>query len=252
MGGTQMQNAGTGSVAQTAATPSPVAAPSFIVLGRDEGGKAHASWFEAADRDAAERAAGLMGMHGLAVDDDGLAAIARRLPRGKLFASGRAFVPFVKGSTFDQLAARLPMSALTRPVRATPASNQDDAEGAQASVVSPAKVATGTGSTATPKGGSAKGDGNPAGGGGSAGNGGGSGDDGQSASRPAPRDWGSLAAGDTVLALDTPDEGWWEAVVVEVREGELVLLRWRDFPETPTFSRRRTAIALLHPDRNKV
>lgn len=213
----------------------------FIVLGRDEGGKAHASWFDEYDRPAAERAAALMGMHGLIVDDDGLAAIAQRLPRGKLFASGRAFVPFVKGSTFDQLAARLPLCAVTRPVRAAAVSVEGDADG------TPVR-ATAAASASGAKGNSAKGDGGAGDAGGGSGNGGG---DGAGASRPAPRDWGSLAAGDTVLALDTPDEGWWEANVVEVREGELVLLRWRDFPGTPTFSRRRTAIALLHPDRDR-
>lgn len=240
MSALQMHRIDQTSVARIAPAPLPV--PSFIVLGRDEGGKAHASWFDADDRPAAERAAAIMGMHGLVVDDDGLAAIAGRLPRGKLFASGRAFVPFVKGSTFDQLAARLPVSALTRPVRAAAVSADGDTD---------AKPIRAMAATSAPeaKGNSAKGDGGAGDtGSGSSSSGGG---DGAGASRPAPRDWGSLAAGDTVLALDTPDEGWWEANVVEVREGELVLLRWRDFPGTPTFSRRRTAIALLHPDRDK-
>ncbi len=240
MSSAQMHHSNQASVARIAPARSPV--PNFIVLGRDEGGKAHASWFDADDRPAAERAATLMGMHGLVVDDDGLAAIARRLPRGRLFASGRAFVPFVKGSTFDQLAARLPVSALTRPVRAAAVAADSDMD------ATPTRT-TAAASTPGAKGNAAKGDGGAGDvGGGLSGSGGG---DGAGATRPTPRDWGSLAAGDTVLALDTPDEGWWEANVVEAREGELVLLRWRDFPGTPTFSRRRTAIALLHPDRDR-
>ncbi|MBW9090042.1 hypothetical protein JNB91_19725 [Rhizobium wenxiniae] len=87
-------------------------APAFIMVGLDDKGKPHASWFAADHADAAAAAAELMGMALVEVADD-LAAIAVTLPQGKLFESGKAFVPFVKRSTYDVLAAHLSDDYLT-------------------------------------------------------------------------------------------------------------------------------------------
>jgi len=56
----------------------------------------------------ARQAAGEMGMASLPVSSDELRGAAARLPRGKLFSSGRAFVPFVKMQTFEALVTHLP------------------------------------------------------------------------------------------------------------------------------------------------
>ncbi|WJH38899.1 hypothetical protein N7E02_18355 [Aliirhizobium terrae] len=80
--------------------------PASIMVGLDDKGKPHASWFAASHADAARRAADLMGMALIRVTKD-IAAIAAALPQGKLFESGKAFVPFVKRSTYDLLAAHL-------------------------------------------------------------------------------------------------------------------------------------------------
>jgi hypothetical protein len=81
--------------------------PILVVLGLDIDGKPHASRF--AERDAAvvQRAAELMGFHMIRVppENDGLYALAEGLPLGKIFATGRAFVPFVARAAFDRLAA---------------------------------------------------------------------------------------------------------------------------------------------------
>lgn len=81
-------------------------APILVVLGLDIDGKPHASRF--AERDAAfvQRAAELMGFHviGVPAENTELYALAERLPLGKIFATGRAFVPFVARATFDKLA----------------------------------------------------------------------------------------------------------------------------------------------------
>jgi len=80
--------------------------PIIVVLGLDIDGKPHASRF--ADRDAAfvQRAAELMGFHVIRVPPkrEDLYTLAEGLPVGKIFATGRAFVPFVARSTFDKLA----------------------------------------------------------------------------------------------------------------------------------------------------
>lgn len=59
----------------------PAALPALIVLGLDDGGKAHASWFGEADVGMAEKAAGMMGMAALPLADaDDLRGLADKLP----------------------------------------------------------------------------------------------------------------------------------------------------------------------------
>jgi hypothetical protein len=53
-----------------------------------------------------------------------------------------------------------------------------------------------------------------------------------------------------VIARETLEVGWWEAVVVE-RTGDLVTVRYRDYPQypniCPSMIRHRSAIALISP-----
>ncbi len=79
-----------------------------IILGRDDNGKAHASFFPATDHSSAEQAARLMGMLALKADRDEIRAFLPKLPKGKLFDSGKAFVPFVKQDLYREIAAHLP------------------------------------------------------------------------------------------------------------------------------------------------
>jgi hypothetical protein len=74
------------------------AATALIVFGRDNGGKPHASRFDASEAELAEKAAGLMGMQVLRPETGEQRALAAKLPKGRVFASGRAFVPFVKAA----------------------------------------------------------------------------------------------------------------------------------------------------------
>jgi hypothetical protein len=67
---------------------------------------------------------------------------------------------------------------------------------------------------------------------------------------PSPQDlpgtWDELAPGHLVIARETLEVGWWEAVVVE-RTGDLVTVRYRDYPQYPPMVRHRSAIALISP-----
>lgn len=76
------------------------AAPVLVVFGRDEAGKAHAAFFDQSEAALAEKAADLMNQRVLRVRTDEHRALAAQLPHGRVFASGRAFVPFVKASLF--------------------------------------------------------------------------------------------------------------------------------------------------------
>ena len=85
----------------TAAAPPPK--PAIIVFGRDDANKAHASWFLAADVELAERAAGYMRLRALRVTTDEHRAAALQLAAGRIFESGRGFVPFCKEAAYTAL-----------------------------------------------------------------------------------------------------------------------------------------------------
>jgi len=81
--------------------------PILVVLGLDIDGKPHASRFAERDAPFVQRAAELMAFHVIRVPhkEEELHALAQGLPLGKIFATGRAFVPFVARAAFDKLAA---------------------------------------------------------------------------------------------------------------------------------------------------
>ncbi len=186
------------------------AGPVLIVLGKDENGKSHASWFAADEVDLAAKAAGLMGMATLKIENEALFQLAnKQLARGKVFASGRGFVPFVKAPVFDELVKNLPGGKLPK-LKATPKPADEKTKGKAAKGGSNKPV------KATPP------------------------------LYPRPLDWGSIVKGSLVLAAE-PEEPWCEAVVVDTKAGGLLVLRWRDYDGWPNIVRRREDVALLHP-----
>ena len=182
------------------------AEPSVVVFGRDNGGKPRASWFDAESADLATKAGAAMRMRILKVETDEQKAVARQLSPGRVFANGRAFTPFARATVFSKL------------VELAQASNGD------ASPDLAASAANGAGAAAD-GGGAASGSGVP-----------------PAPKRPEDRD--EIGIGSLVLALERPDEGWWESIVIGVN-GEALTLKWRDFPGERVFVRRRTEVALL-------
>ena len=165
----------------------------IVVFGRDDTGKPHASVFSEADASLATRAAGLMGMQLLRPVSKAASELASKLPKGRVFASGRGFVPFVRLKLYEAL-----LMTHADPKNQVPADANEAAN-------------TGASSKASPS------------------------------TEAASND---LKEGAVVLAPAEPDEGWWEAVVVKVK-GDLLTLRWRDYPEYPPFARRRNQVALF-------
>ncbi|MCB4767310.1 hypothetical protein LGR54_01720 [Ancylobacter sp. Lp-2] len=87
------------------------ARPAAVVLfGRDSGGKPHAASFFEADADSARSSAAIMGLKLAELDSDALRAAAAQLPAGKVYSSGKAFVPFVKGQLYAELVKTLGMT----------------------------------------------------------------------------------------------------------------------------------------------
>ena len=70
--------------------------------------------------------------------------------------------------------------------------------------------------------------------------------DGLPAARGLPQSWGEVGAGHLVLAQESLDYGWWEAIVLD-RTGDTFTLRYRDYPHLPKFVRHRSSIALMSP-----
>jgi len=64
------------------------------------------------------------------------------------------------------------------------------------------------------------------------------------ASRPAS--WQTIDVGALVIAHESHEDGWWEAIVVAIEKDQLVL-RWRDYARMPCVRRGRFEVALLPP-----
>lgn len=79
------------------------AEPTLIVFGRDRSGRPRASWFDALSEDRATKAAELMQMRMLKVVTDEQKAMARQLPQGRVFATGKALTPYTRPVLFTKL-----------------------------------------------------------------------------------------------------------------------------------------------------
>ncbi|KQQ01895.1 hypothetical protein ASF59_02785 [Methylobacterium sp. Leaf121] len=185
--------------------------PAIILFGRDERGRPHASHFRGDAVVEVESAARLMGLHLATADTEVLRDFATRLPAGRLFPSGKGFVPFVKADLYERLLAATGTLGMPMPARAS----------------------------------GKAGDAPPPAGAGSAGKGGA---DAPGGAPKAPRDWAAIGIGSTVLACQGPMEGWWEAVVLFTKANDTFVLRWRDFPDDGEITRARKDLALLPPD----
>lgn len=196
-------------------------APPFeglVVFGRDDKGKAHASRFEPADAELAEKAAGLMGMRVLRVASDEQKSLAAKLPAGRVFASGRGFVPFVKPELFARLEAAPEAFEPARPANA-PASVPGEPKGKRPALAG----AAGRGHSPDP---ASDGPGTPA------------------------TDWASIKVGSLALAAEEGKPSVWYVVTVVTERGpDLFELRWFDDGdgELPFIVRRREHLGLFPP-----
>jgi hypothetical protein len=167
--------------------PAKPAGKTYIVLGTDEYAKPRAARFSAQQPDLLAKAAEAMRLRLVEVEaaNEELAEVAAKLPAGRLHATGKGMVPYIKGELYYEL---LP-AALGG---LWPQQNPDPA------------------------------------------------------AEDLPRSWDEVAPGHVVIARETLEFGWWEAVVIE-RNGDLVTLRYRDYPHFPPQVRHRSFVALISP-----
>lgn len=178
--------------------------PAVAVVFRNGKDTPRGSWFPAADLDAAVAGAAEMGMFAVRADTPDIIRLALKLPRGRVFDSGKLFAPLVQTKVYEQLMAHLPehgIPAKPRLVMSTPSAGGSGGAGVQSA------------SESVPEG-------------------------------TRPTDWTQIKVGSLVLAEEAPADGWFEALVVEVRDRDMFRLKWRDYDE-PNITRHVSRLALM-------
>jgi hypothetical protein len=167
-------------------------APELIVLGRDEQGKPHAARFPASQANTVTKAAKAMNFTVCKAKGTALADLAEKLRFGRLYATGRGFVPAIRRNLYGKLVEQLKLAG--QPV---PGETDQSATGQPAPGL--------------------------------------------------PRSWDDIAVGHLVLAEEEEEYyGWWEAIVL-ARDGDMLTLKWRDWPGYPNATRHTSSVALLKP-----
>jgi hypothetical protein len=167
------------------------------LFGIDSRGKPKAARFGKEHADLAIKAASQLQLQVLACQDPKIADLTAELPVGRVHATGRTFVPFIRRDLYDKLVAA---------------------------------AANGNTHPTSPPNGSSGASGSTPGG---------------SAPR-LPQNWQAIGLGDLVLASQSREDGWYEAIVVE-QNGDMFTLRWRDYPRQRRIVRHRLRLGLLYP-----
>ena len=180
-----------------------------VLFGVDEAGKPRAARFSGEHTDLAAKAAGLMNLTICYVNSAELAMIAQQLPVGRIHANGRGLVPNVRLDLYDKLIEA------SKPAMKTDSENQGTGKPAD----NPTETSAPNSDPASPA---------------------------PSVAQGYPRDWDDVSVGHLVIAQASVEDGWWEAIVI-AREGDMLTMRWRDYPGYPKLVQHRTAVALLKP-----
>jgi hypothetical protein len=164
-------------------------ASTLIVLGYDDQQKPRGARFQDANPKLVAEAAKAMGLNVYSATGADVASLAKKLPVGRLFSTGKGSVAPIRQHLYSQLIVALagqPEAALT----------SDEPLPTMASGL--------------------------------------------------PKNWDEIAPGHLVIAQESHENGWYEALVIDIdRNGEMLTLRFRDYPKLPKFARHRSAVALI-------
>jgi hypothetical protein len=86
------------------------AGPDLIVLGMDEAGKPKAARFPSGHDSVVAKAAKAMNLAVCKADGEVLTELAKKLPPGRLYSTGRGFVPSVGRSLYGKLVEQLKLA----------------------------------------------------------------------------------------------------------------------------------------------
>ena len=81
----------------------------IVVFGLNTEGRPHAARFEASEETVATRAAQLMGYRLVKLTTADQLELAKGLPAGKIYQTGKSFVPLTKQGVFDALSKLTPV-----------------------------------------------------------------------------------------------------------------------------------------------
>ena len=191
----------------------PATVDQLFVLGFDDNGKPRGARF-AELKDNIASAAVDMNCRVLIDQPETVSDIAMKLPVGRIYASGKAFIPNIRRDLYDKISEAAQIAAeksdteneagaAEQSAMVKSQIDRADAAPAEARCVSP--VTSGL-----------------------------------------PRSWETIGVGHMVVFHESPDDGWWEGIVIQ-REGDLLTLRLRDFPKQGTFVRHINTVALVNP-----
>ena len=100
-----------------------------LVLGRDADGKPRAARFSARQAGLAAKAAKLMGLQVCQVQGPQWDELAPKVPTGRLYSSGKAFVPNVRRDLYGKVLAAAGMPDATNPTEPAGGSSDPPAPG---------------------------------------------------------------------------------------------------------------------------
>jgi hypothetical protein len=186
----------------------PATPDKFFVFGLDDKGKPRGARFSEFNERALNFVLDMM-LTGVHPASAAFTEIAMKLPPGRLYSSGKAFIPNIRRDLVEKLNGVLATPGddsqkykLAYPPGQTP-EHEGHPEEAKIRTTSPVTFGL-------------------------------------------PRSWDSIQAGHVVLVHESPTDGWWEATVQE-REEEILTLKFRDYPKQPKFTRHISQVALINP-----
>jgi hypothetical protein len=108
--------------------PTPEAGEPIVLFGLDQHGKPQAARFPQAQASLATKAAAQLKLQVLPISNATLADLAARLPMGRVHATGRGIVPFVRRDLYDKLLAASGTTAPAQPAAPASPTNETAAQ----------------------------------------------------------------------------------------------------------------------------
>ena len=155
----------------------------LFVYGLDEAGKPKGARFPASDTEKVLTVATAMKLQSSQVCSDVVANVGMKLPVGRIYARGKAFIPNIKQELYDKLLAAIGSCKEGH--------DHSQVEGTAASSATPAPTEAGAILPPLASG--------------------------------LPQNWESISAGNMILIDAGPGEGWWEAIVISRDDAILTL-----------------------------
>jgi hypothetical protein len=87
--------------------------PAVAVVFRNGKDTPRGAWFPADDIEAVLAGAAEMGMHAVKASTAEIISLAQRLPKGRIFDSGKLFTPLIQTKVYDELMTHLPEHGIT-------------------------------------------------------------------------------------------------------------------------------------------